>query len=146
MEIVPAHFLYLGLVLIGVELVIGVDTGFDLVLIGVSALAGSFVYWISGSLWGGVGTTAVITFSYVFSGRKFLKAKLFSSAHKTNTDRLIENQGLVIKRITPRQPGQIKIDGEIWRAKANSIIEKNEIGVVESIDGVTLTVKKRSKK
>ena len=98
MEIMPEYFLYLGLGLIGIELFVGVDTGFDLVLLGISTILGGLGFWLTGSLWVGVGITTIVTFSYIFFGRKFLKAKLFHSHHKTNIDRLIDNQGLVIKK------------------------------------------------
>ncbi len=144
MEIMPEYFLYLGLGLIGIELFVGVDTGFDLVLLGISTILGGLGFWLTGSLWVGVGITTIVTFSYIFFGRKFLKAKLFHSHHKTNIDRLIDNQGLVIKKITPHYPGQVKIDGEIWRAESKKTIKEKETVIVTDVNGVTLKVEKRS--
>lgn len=146
MEIVPVYFLYLGLGFIGLELFVGVDTGFDLVLLGISTILGGLGFWLTGSLWIGVGTTTIVTFSYIFFGRRFLKTKLFHSHHKTNTDRVIDSQGLVVKKITPHHPGQVKVDGEIWRAESKITIEEKEIITVKEIDGVTLKVEKRRQK
>jgi len=146
MEIIPDYFLYFGLMLIGLELIIGVDTGFDLVLLGIAAILGSVFFWITTNLWVGIGTTTAITFSYIFFGRKLLKTKLFSSLHKTNTDRLIGNRGLVTKKIIPHHPGQVKVDGEIWRAEATKTIDEKETVIVKDFDGVTLKVEKGAKK
>jgi membrane protein implicated in regulation of membrane protease activity len=146
MEIIPVYLVYFGLILIGVELIIGVDTGFDLVLLGIAVILGGGFFWLSNNLWIGVGTTTIITFSYLFFGRKLLKSKLFFSHHKTNTDQLIGSQGLVTKKIIPHHPGQIKVNGEVWRAQALKTINENETVIVKNIDGVTLKVEKGAKK
>lgn len=66
---------------------------------------------------------------------------------KTNAYSIIGKKGVVVSKINNIEGvGQIKIDGEVWSAKASSDeeIEKNtEVEIVE-IDGVKAVVKKVS--
>jgi membrane protein implicated in regulation of membrane protease activity len=143
MKITPEIFFYAGLGLIVVELFIGVDAGFDLVLLGGSLLAGGVAFWISSNLWIGIITATIIAFAYLLFGRKTLKRKLLYTNQKINTDRLIDTSGIVVKRITPHKAGQVKIAGEVWRAVSDQTIGKNQEIVVKSIEGVTLKVQKK---
>lgn len=60
---------------------------------------------------------------------------------KTNVDNLIGKGGVVFKKITTYKPGQVKVEGEIWRASSEKNHEVGEMVVVESVSGVTLQVR-----
>lgn len=130
----------LGFLLIAAELFVGVQTGFDLVLIGLSLLAGGIIgNWI-GQPWLGIAIATVLTFVYILAGRKLIKQKLVVTTHKTNIDSLIGKTGIVVEEISSQKRGKIAIDGEIWLATSNTVIPAKSSVVVKSIEGVTLNV------
>lgn len=132
----------LGVVAIIIEVMVGVATGFDLLLIGLifilsgglGILTGSFQYALIG--------VAVLSILYVFVGRRLIKSKLSVATTKTNTEQLVGSTGIVTKKILADKPGQIKVDGEIWRARAKETISEGVEVLIESVSGVTLAVKK----
>lgn len=63
----------------------------------------------------------------------------------TNSDRYIGKTGDVIKKITPKEKGEVKVLGTIWTATSNETLEVGEEIVVEGIEGVKLIVKKEDK-
>lgn len=134
----------LGFMLIAAELFVGVQTGFDLVLIGLSLLAGGIVgNWVS-QPWLGIAIATALTFFYILAGRKLIKQKLVVTTHKTNIDSLIGKTGIVVEDITPSKRGKIAIDGEVWLATSPAKIPVKSSVVVNSIEGVTLNVIKGS--
>ena len=59
----------------------------------------------------------------------------------TNADRLIDQEGIVIKAIDPIEgKGQVKVMGQVWSAKADSNIEEGSRVKVVSLEGVKLVV------
>ncbi len=72
--------------------------------------------------------------------KKYLKI----GSTKTNVEDLIGKKGFVVKPISNRELGQVKVKGQIWTAKSvddTEIPESTEIEVV-NIEGVKLIVKK----
>lgn len=61
---------------------------------------------------------------------------------ESNVDALIGAEAVVISKITPLNPGFVKILGEGWRAEASVEILEGETVKVKSLDGTTLTVEK----
>lgn len=131
-----------GLVLIALELLIGIATGFDLVLLGSILILGGLVGNITGDVNFTLATLAALGFIYIFFGRQFVKSKLIILTHNTNIDKLIGKTGRVLQKITPDNAGMVKIEDEPWRASAPETIEKDERVVVKSIEGVTIIVAK----
>lgn len=134
-------FLVTGLLLILAELIAGVDTGFDLVLIGtiliISGLLNLLIpYPIITLLF-----AAILSGVYILIGRKLVKKNITIRTHKTNIDSLIGKKGTVVETITKSAAGLVKIEDEKWRAQAGKRIEKNAEVEVLSIEGVTVNVK-----
>ncbi len=130
----------LGFLLVAAELFVGVQTGFDLVLIGLSLLAGGIIgNWIN-QPWLGIAVATALTFIYILAGRKLIKQKLVVTTHKTNIDSLIGKTGTAIEEIAPGKRGKIAIDGEVWLAASDSVIPAKNSVTVKSIEGVTLNV------
>ncbi|MBE6742145.1 MAG: NfeD family protein [Ruminococcaceae bacterium] len=76
--------------------------------------------------------------------RPLVRKKINFRAEKTNADRCIGSDAVVIEEINNLEAkGQVKTDGKIWTARSSdgSIIKENEIVTVEKIDGVKLIVK-----
>jgi len=79
--------------------------------------------------------------------KPFIKKHMHIKEVKTNADRLIGTNGVVYEKINNLEGvGAVKIDGQIWSARAESkdgIIEKETVVVVEKIEGVRLIVKEK---
>ena len=76
--------------------------------------------------------------------RPIVKKKLNSKAEKTNADRCIGQDAVVLEEINNLLPtGQVKADGKVWTARSSdgSSIPKDTVVTVEKIDGVKLIVK-----
>jgi len=65
-----------------------------------------------------------------------------SPAKKSNADRLIGEQVKVIEEIKKDEIGLVSYMGDNWKATSNDDIPQDDKAIVESINGVTLTVKK----
>lgn len=65
---------------------------------------------------------------------------------KTNFDRIIGMTGVVTEEITKNNVGEVKVDGKKWSAISTKKIAVNEEVIIDSIDGVKLTVHKLEEK
>ncbi len=136
-------FIIIGFLLALLELVIGIATGFDLVLVGtilvIGGLFGHFFHSIALTL----GLSTILGIVYFWFGRSLLKQKLIIVTKHTNIDKLIGKTGIVIRSITPDTPGLVRVDDEDWRASSEDILYEKDKVTVELIEGVTLIVKKQ---
>jgi membrane protein implicated in regulation of membrane protease activity len=141
---IPQLIIIFGLILLFAELFIGIDTGFDLVLIGSILILSGFV-----GLYTSTNTTLIISIFlsivYITYGRSFVKKKLIILTHKTNIDKLIGQTGICIRSITPDTAGLIRLNDEDWRASSNTTIFEKDKVKVEAIEGVTLIVNSNKK-
>jgi len=133
-------FVLIGLGLVAVELIVGVQTGFDLVLLGTSLIFGGLVGNWMDSWQAGLGISLLLTIGYMIVGRKFVKSKLAITSKETNIDQLIGKEGLVVKDIVKHSSGQVKVGTETWRAVSDQEIKKGTKVKIQSIEGVTLKV------
>ena len=131
---------YSGLGLVVVELIVGVDTGFDFLLVGLSLILGSLFGFLFDAYLVAIGVSITISILYIVFGRKYIKKKLNISTHKTNIDALIGKQAVVLKTITKDKAGQVKLENEIWRAASSKVIKKDSKVKIISVEGVTLKV------
>jgi membrane-bound serine protease (ClpP class) len=51
---------------------------------------------------------------------------------------LVGRRAVVVTPVAPR--GQVKIDGEIWEARSAEILDRGDVVVVGSVDGLVLHV------
>jgi len=130
----------LGILAIIVEIILGAATGFELLIIGIVFIIGGGAGMLTGSMMIAIGTIIALILGYVFFGRNTIKQALHITTTKTNTDSIIGKQGVVIEPINPDVPGQIKYEGEIWRAEAEKAIAKGKKIKIISVSGVTLKV------
>ena len=131
-----------GLLLAMTELLIGVDTGLDLVFIGSGFVLGGLVTWPFHAWPLTVIVAGVICVSYVAIGRRYVHRWTAARSERTNVDAIIGRRGIVLRGISRNINGLVKVGNEQWRAIADEEIQEgNEIEVVE-VKGVTLTVKK----
>ena len=79
----------------------------------------------------------------------WVKPKLESlrkkNVQRTNADRLIGREGIVIVPLNATDgKGQVKVDGQVWSAKADEDFEEGTKITVKSIEGVKLVVGRAS--
>jgi inner membrane protein len=134
----------IGLVMILAELIVGIQAGFDLVLIGSIAILGGIVGIYTSNFSIALVVSTILSAIYILFGRQFVQKKLIILTKKTNIDKLVGKKGLVVRSITPDTAGLIRIDDEDWRASSDQVLyEKDKVEVV-SLEGVTLNVRKSS--
>jgi membrane protein implicated in regulation of membrane protease activity len=81
---------------------------------------------------------------YLALFRKWLRVKLTVQHRPSNIDAIVGTQGVVIKRIAPREAGLVKLGSEVWRAELAADDVPRDTGTtvkVQSVEGVTLKVR-----
>jgi inner membrane protein len=131
-----------GLGLILLELVIGIEAGFDLVLIGSILLGGGLLGSYTGNFEMALVVSAVLSIVYILFGRNLVKEKIIGLTRKTNVDKLMGQKGVVIRSITPNTAGLVRIDDEDWRASSDEVLYEKDRIEVTGLEGVTLSVRK----
>ncbi len=134
-----------GAVMILVEVALGGFAGFDLVLIGSTFVIGGGVGMWTGSAGVGITTASILCVAYVAVGRRFVRRRMHTPNVRTNTDALLGREAIVVHRIAPHAPGQVKVNDEVWRANvapdSTRTLEPGERVTVSGVEGVTLQVR-----
>jgi membrane protein implicated in regulation of membrane protease activity len=135
-------FVGAGLVLIILELLLGIDTGLDLVFIGTAFVLGGLITLAMHSwVWTAI-VAGVICVIYVVIGRRYIHKRTAIKAEKTNIDTIVGKTGIVVKTITADKEGVVKVGYEQWRARAEESVKEGDEITVTGVSGVTLSVKK----
>lgn len=136
-------FIGVGLLLVLLELILGIDTGLDLVFIGSAFILGGLITILMQAwVWTAV-IAGVICIVYLAIGRRYIHKRMSFAAEKTNIDTIIGKNGIVLRDITRNNYGLIKVGMEEWRAGADEEIKEGQEIIVTGISGVTLKVKKQ---
>lgn len=107
-----------------------------------SIAAGVFGYFYPESYAWQVGIFIVLTTALLPLTRTLAQKITKESPQKSNIDALIGEVALVTKAIDPDLGGQVKIEGEIWSARADEQISENEKVKVVSISGTKAHVER----
>jgi membrane protein implicated in regulation of membrane protease activity len=142
---IPQIFVILGLLMVLAELLLGIQTGFDLLLIGSIMVISGFVGIFTGSETLMLLLAVGLSVLYIAVGRKKIRGKITTVAKKTNIDKLVGSTGTVVRGIDPDTAGIIRVNDEEWRASAEEVLYERDTVVIEAIDGVTVIVRKLSK-
>jgi len=135
-------FVIVGLLLVLLELIVGVETGFDLVFIGSAFILGGLVTWPFNSWILTLTVTSIVCIAYVFIGRKYVHKWTQVKKAKTNIDAIIGRTGIAQQSIARNFDGRVKVGNVRWRARAEEDIKEGEEIVVTSVSGSTLIVEK----
>jgi membrane protein implicated in regulation of membrane protease activity len=135
-------FVAVGLFFVLLELILGVETGLDLVFIGSIFIIGGLVTWPFNSWVMTVIITSIVCVAYVALGRRYVHRWTLVRKAKTNIDAIIGRQGIVVNSIASNVHGLVKVGYEQWRARAEEDIKEGDEIVVTGVSGVTLIVKK----
>jgi membrane protein implicated in regulation of membrane protease activity len=136
-----------GALAIVAEVVLGVVTGFDLAIVGISLMVGGGLGLAFGSAKVGLFAAGAFAFLYLAFFRRRVKARLAGPDRATNVDVVLGKTALVTERIAPHAPGIVRLGDELWRAALldeRPGAEAKEPGatvVVDSVEGVTLKVR-----
>ena len=84
----------------------------------------------------------VVSLILLVSTRPFLKRKFDKKIPKTNAETLVGTEAIVEKAIREFSPGEVKINGNHWRAVGEDA-DEGDIVVVSELNGATLTVRKK---
>ncbi len=135
-------FIVVGLLLVLLELIVGVETGLDLVFIGSAFILGGLVTWPLQLWWWTVIITSVICIAYVAVGRRYVHRWTAVKKAETNIDAIIGRTGIVLKSIAKNYDGRVRVGNERWKARAEEDIKEGDEIVVTGVSGVTLIVEK----
>ena len=141
----PHVFVVIGLLMVLAELVLGIQTGFDLLLIGSIMVISGFIGLLTGSELIMLVLAIGLSILYIAIGRKRIRRKITTVAKKTNIDRVVGSTGTVVRDINPTTAGIVRVDDEQWRAAAEEVLYEGDPIIIEAIDGVTVLVRKLSK-
>ena len=120
-------FVIVGLVLVLLELIIGVETGLDLVFVGSAFIVGGLASWPLHSWPAAVVITAVICVAYVVLGRRYVHRWTLAKKARTNIDAIVGRHGTVLRSIARNVDGLVKVGNERWRGRSpyNSMVKWN---------------------
>ncbi len=135
-------FVIVGLLLVLLELIVGVETGLDLVFIGSTFILGGLATWPFHSWLLTIIVTSIICGTYVALGRRYVHRWTMVSKARTNIDAIMGRQGIVLRSIARNIDGRVRVSNEQWRARAEEDIKEGDEIVVTSVSGVTLIVEK----
>ncbi len=135
-------FVGVGLLFVLLELIVGVETGLDLVFIGSAFILGGLVTWPFSSWALSLIVTAVVCVAYVFILRHLVKKRLTVTKVNTNIDAFIGKKGVVLTDISGGTDGRVRVGSERWRARADTEMKEGDEIVVTGVSGATLIVEK----
>ncbi len=136
-------FIIIGLLLVVTELIVGVDTGLDLVFIGSAFVLGGLITWAFHSWIATALLTSFLAILYVILGRSKVRHWINRQSIATNVDSVIGQSGVVTIAVPAGSHGYVKIHGEEWRATSSDSLPVGSEVQVLSVSGVTVTVKKK---
>jgi membrane protein implicated in regulation of membrane protease activity len=103
-----------GFVLIAAEILSG---DLFLLMVGVGALAGAGTEWIFDNTLVSCAVFALVSIGLVTFARPWLKSRLHGDLVHTNADALIGRKAVAVSSVDA-QGGQIRLDGDVWSARA----------------------------
>lgn len=109
-----------------------------------SLAAGVFAFFSPAAFYWQIGIFVVVAVVLLPLTRKLAGKITRPSPQKSNVDALIGKVALVTKHIDPDLGGQVKIEGEIWTARANESVEEGEKVKVVEVSGTKVHVEKLS--
>lgn len=128
-----------GIALMAAEILSG---DFFLLMIGVGALFGAVADWAFGNTIVAAIVFAVVSIGLVTFARPWLKRRMHGELIHTNADALIGRKAVAMSEVD-QEGGQVKLDGDVWSARAfddkRTISPGASVTIVE-ISGATAVV------
>lgn len=109
----------------------------------ISSVLCAVLYYFTKSVSLSVTVFAVLSAVLVIATRPLVKRVINKEHQPTNADRVIGKKAVVTTKIEPDlNLGQVKVDGQVWSAKSDVVIDEGETVEVLKIEGVKVVVKK----
>jgi membrane protein implicated in regulation of membrane protease activity len=128
-----------GIVLVAAEVLSG---DFFLLMLGIGALGGAFAELLFGNTLLSLGVFALSSIGLVTFARPWLKSRFHGAIVPDNVQALIGGKATVVSTVDD-QGGQVKLNGEVWSARAfddKQVIEPGTSVTVMEIAGATAIV------
>jgi|SRR3954451_14357558 membrane protein implicated in regulation of membrane protease activity len=128
-----------GIALIAAEVLSG---DFFLLMVGVGALFAAATDAITGNTILAAAVFAVVSIGLVTFARPWLKRRMHGELIHTNADALIGRKAVAVSAVT-QHGGQVKLDGDLWSARAFDIDKEISPGAsvtIVEISGATAVV------
>lgn len=107
----------------------------------IAAVVAALVSLVTSSLWIQFVVFVIVAAVLLAATRPFVKRFVEKDRIATNADAVIGCHGIVIADINPaHNVGQVKVNGQIWSAKADKIIPEGAEVKVKAISGVKVIV------
>ena len=137
----PWHLYFaIGIVLLAIEML---TSTFDLLWLGLGALAGAVVAWlVPDTVWPALLTASVTALALTWAGRRWVRKLQGSPGFTDPVHRVVQQQGEVVSSILPGQLGLVKIGNETWSASAPYRIDPGEQVQVMSRSSTVLHVER----
>ena len=136
---------YVWLILAGVLLIIEIFTaGFFIACFAVGALVAALFAFITDlSFAWQCGIFAAVSVALIPLARMIGKRMQSDDVPQAGADALVGKTAVVIDTIVPDTTrGQVRVDGDVWRALASTEIKENETVRIVSVKGAMLEVEK----
>ncbi|MCP4580902.1 MAG: NfeD family protein [candidate division Zixibacteria bacterium] len=136
---------YVWLILAGVLIIIEIFTaGFFIACFAVGALVAALLSYVTNlSFEWQCGIFAIVSVALIPLARSLGKRMQSDKIPQAGADALVGKTAVVIDTILPRSTrGQIRVDGDVWRAIASVEIKEGETVAVVSVKGAMLEVEK----
>lgn len=115
--------------------------GFFLFCISIGALSAAITALITESILIQIYVLIIVLIISVLLLRPVLN-KFFAKEKRTNSQRMLGMCVVVEERITKKQRGRVRVNGESWFAVSDDTIEQGEKAIIDEIDGLTVKVHK----
>ena len=91
-----------------------------------------------------IGICLAVSLALLPLSRKFAHRITKAQPQNANVDRMIGHNAVVVKAITPDQPGQIRYEGEVWLASAGETLSEGDKVKIISLSGTRVRVERLS--
>lgn len=142
LDLINLALVFGGLTLITLEIFLGVDSAFDLVLSGLSLVMAGILGFLFWNIWLiGVCLSILFLILYWALGRSFIHKKITVDTKNSNIDKIIGMEGKV-KRIKKDNLYVVSVDGEEWSAESRDDLKVGDIIIVSKFNSNLLTINK----
>ena len=135
-----AIFFGVAVVLLALEML---SLTFDLLWLGLGALAGALVAWLfpHSPTWVPVIVSVIVGLSLLLVGRRWARRQRGINRYVSAADALVGREAEVIRAINPPQLGLIRSGNETWSATAAHALDAGQRVVITSRSATVVTVK-----
>jgi membrane protein implicated in regulation of membrane protease activity len=80
---------------------------------------------------------------FVLIARPIARKCMEGETRPSNVDELVGQEAFVVEAVVPHKSGQVKVAGEIWKAKASEEIPAESLVEIQKVEGTHLVVRKK---